>query len=74
MALYKCTFIITFRKFHSFHDGHIMYFCYIYPPHLSGRSLKLLSAIKLVRGAEKVRDRWSNYVTSEEEGSWRECK
>ena len=37
----------------------IILFCCIYPPHLKGRSLKILSNIKPARGAKKVEDRWS---------------
>lgn len=33
-----------------------MFFCCIYPPHLKGQSLKLLSDIKLVHGAKKFGD------------------
>ena len=39
---------------------HIILFCCIYPPHLKGRSMKILSNIKLVHGAKKVGDCCSN--------------
>lgn len=38
------------------HTGDIMFFCRIYPPHLKGQSLKLLSDIKVVHGAKKFGD------------------
>lgn len=48
----------------------VVFFCCIYPKHLQGRPLKILSAIKLVRGAKKVGDCWFRgkpYLTGEEE-------
>lgn len=49
---------IRFRKYHSFHDTHIMCFCCIYLPHLNGRSLKPLSTFKPVCSMKKVGDCW----------------
>ena len=40
--------------------GGIILFCCIYPPHLKGRSVKILADIKPVRGAKKVGDRCSS--------------
>lgn len=51
-------FIITFRKYSRFYACQIMFFCYIYLQHLKGRSLKLMSDIKLFCSAKKVWGRW----------------
>lgn len=38
-------------------EHHIMFFCCIYLPHFTFRSLKILSDIQLIRGAKKVGER-----------------
>lgn len=57
-------FIIIFRKWHSFHGGqyHVLFVVFIL--HLNGRSLKLTSDFKPVRGPKKVGNRcWSPKIT-----------
>lgn len=51
------TWSLLYLENTSFHVSHIVCFCCIYPPHLNGQSLKLLSEFKVVRGAKMVRDR-----------------
>lgn len=47
---------IIYALYICFYAGFIILFCQIYPPHLEGWSVKILSYMKLVHGAKKVGD------------------